>query len=268
MVQIKEFRIVMPVSLEEYQIGQLFSVAKTSNQETHGDAGVEILVNEPFENEEMGKGQYTHKIYHLGSRLPGWARALAPASALMLEEKAWNAYPHCKTVLTSPFMGEKFQFIVETRHAADHGEQENIHNLPADVLKRREVEFIDIIQPLEEKDYKEDEDPTKYRSQLTERGPLKEGWQKEAEPVMCCYKLVTVEFKWWGLQTKFENFMMGMETNIFLRFHKQIFCWLDEWIQMTMEDVRAYETKLKEEIAAKIDAIKTENEGKGKGKSK
>jgi hypothetical protein len=52
-------------TLLQYQIGQLYSVAKTSNLETHDDAGVEILKNEPFENEEM-KGQYTHKIYHLG----------------------------------------------------------------------------------------------------------------------------------------------------------------------------------------------------------
>jgi hypothetical protein len=82
-----------------------------------------------------------------------------------------------------------------------------------------------------------------------------------------------------------------METNIFLRFHKQIFCWLDEWIEMTMEDVRAFEIKLKEEMVAvralppqsasaiavvvlpslsiqKIEAIKAENENKGKGKSK
>ena len=26
---------------------------------------MEVVTNEPFENEEMGKGQYTHKIYHL-----------------------------------------------------------------------------------------------------------------------------------------------------------------------------------------------------------
>ena len=35
-------------------------------EETSGDSGVEILKNEPYENEEMGKGQYTYKIYHLG----------------------------------------------------------------------------------------------------------------------------------------------------------------------------------------------------------
>jgi len=259
MVLVKEFRVVMPVTLEEYQIGQLYSVAKTSNLETHDDAGVEILKNEPFENEDS-KGQYTHKIYHLGSRVPGWLRALAPASALQLEEEAWNAYPYCKTVLTSPFMGDKFKFVIESRHFADKGEQENVHNLPKKELKKRDVEMIDITSPVEKKDYKEEEDPTKFKSEKTGRGPLEEGWIENADPVMCAYKLVTVEFRWWGLQTKIENFMMGMETNIFLKFHKQIFCWIDEWYGMSMEEVRKYEDELREQMAKKMDEIK---EGEG-----
>ena len=40
-------------------------ISKASKNETGGGEGVEILVNEAFTNEEMGSGQYTHKIYHL-----------------------------------------------------------------------------------------------------------------------------------------------------------------------------------------------------------
>ena len=36
------------------------------------------------------------------SKVPGWIKAIAPEGALRLEEKAWNAYPYCKTVLTNP----------------------------------------------------------------------------------------------------------------------------------------------------------------------
>ena len=38
---------------------------QASKNETGGGEGVEVVVNEPFENEELGKGQYTHKVYHL-----------------------------------------------------------------------------------------------------------------------------------------------------------------------------------------------------------
>jgi len=85
-----------------------------------------------------------------------------------------------------------------------------VHNLPEKELKKREVEIIDITSPVPEKDYKEDEDPTKFHSEKTGRGPLEEGWIEKADPVMCAYKLVTVEFKWWGLQTRVENFMMSV----------------------------------------------------------
>ena len=45
-------------------MGQLFSVAEASKNETGGGEGIEVLKNEPYEKEGE-KGQYTHKIYHL-----------------------------------------------------------------------------------------------------------------------------------------------------------------------------------------------------------
>lgn len=47
---------------------------KKSRQESHGEgSGVEILVNEPYTDGPgpEGKGQYTRKVYHVGSHLPG-----------------------------------------------------------------------------------------------------------------------------------------------------------------------------------------------------
>lgn len=61
---VKEYRICMPLTVDEFQIGQLFTTAEASKNETGGGDGIEILKNEPFENEN-GKGQYTYKIYHL-----------------------------------------------------------------------------------------------------------------------------------------------------------------------------------------------------------
>ena len=52
----------------------LDSQQKKSRQESHGEgSGVEILVNEPYTDGPgpEGKGQYTHKVYHVGSHLPG-----------------------------------------------------------------------------------------------------------------------------------------------------------------------------------------------------
>lgn len=53
----------------QYQVGQLFSVAEASKNETGGGEGIEVLKNEPYEK-DGNKGQYTHKIYHLKRYVP------------------------------------------------------------------------------------------------------------------------------------------------------------------------------------------------------
>jgi hypothetical protein len=63
---IKEFRVTIPLTQNEYQVAQLYSVAESSKAETGGGEGVEVLVNEPY-SDETGSGQYTHKIYHLST---------------------------------------------------------------------------------------------------------------------------------------------------------------------------------------------------------
>jgi hypothetical protein len=147
---IKEYRIAMPLTVEEYQIGQLFSVAEASKNETGGGEGVQVLKNEPFNNVNLlnGKytsGQYTYKIYHLASKIPSIVRFLIPKGSAEIHEEAWNAYPYCKTVITNPgYMKDSFRISVETMHFGDEGDSENIHQLPADKLKQREVVYLDI----------------------------------------------------------------------------------------------------------------------------
>jgi len=41
---------------------------------------------------------------------------------------------------------------------------------------------------------------------------------------MTCYKLVTVEFKWFGLQTRIENFIQKSERRLFTKFHRYVLC--------------------------------------------
>jgi len=251
MVLTKEFRVLLPMTMDEYQVGQLYSVAKTSSQETSNGEGVEVLKNEPF-TDASGTGQYTEKIYHVGSRLPGWVKAFIPGSALKLEEKAWNAYPYCKTVLKNQWMGDSFTFTIESRHFNDNGSQDNVHNLTPEQLKKREVDFIDIAaDKIDKKEYKKEEDPALVKSEKAGRGPLTEGW-KEKQPLMCCYKLVTVEFKMFGLQGKVESFLQNFERNLFLKFHRQVYCWLDEWFGMSMEDIRNFENQIKQDLDNKL----------------
>ncbi|XP_039751202.1 protein retinal degeneration B isoform X2 [Pararge aegeria] len=53
---IKEYRIPLPLTVEEYRIAQLYMIAKKSKEESTGEgSGVEIIVNEPYEDGPGGK---------------------------------------------------------------------------------------------------------------------------------------------------------------------------------------------------------------------
>lgn len=83
---------------------------------------MEIIENRPYIDGPGGDGQYTKKVYHIGSHLPSWIRSILPKTALLVEEEAWNAYPYCRTKFTCPFL-ERFVLDVETYYLPDTGKQ-------------------------------------------------------------------------------------------------------------------------------------------------
>ncbi|VAH89723.1 unnamed protein product [Triticum turgidum subsp. durum] len=97
MVQIKEFRIIMPMLMEEYEIGLSYTIIKMEQQNTNGKEGVEVLQQVPFEDDELGEGQFTSKVYHLQSKIPSWMKGFASASSLAVHEDSWSAYPKSRT---------------------------------------------------------------------------------------------------------------------------------------------------------------------------
>lgn len=245
----KEYRIPMPVSVEEYQIAQLYMVAKISKQQTGHGEGIEIIENKPFDDEN-GKGQYTHKILHIGSKIPGWIKSFLPSSALQVDEKAWNAYPYCKTVYSVPFLGDRFSIAITTKYIPDGGTSENVFGRSEVELKERTVDTIDIAyDPIDPSKYKAEEDPTIYVSEKTGRGKLAKDWKETHNPVMCSYKECSVQLRVWGIQTAGEAYIhkIGLR-DVFLSGHRQAFCWLDEWFGMKMEDIRKLEDQTKEDL--------------------
>nr|CAD7586071.1 unnamed protein product [Timema genevievae] len=265
---IKEYRIPLPLTVEEYRIAQLFMIAKKSREESKGaGSGVEILVNEPYEDGPGGHGQYTHKIYHVGSHLPGWFKSLLPKSALTVEEEAWNAYPYTKTRYTCPFV-EKFSLEIETYYFADNGHQENVFKLTGSDLRNRVVDLIDVVKDqLYGADYVKEEDPKYYLSQKTGRGPLVDSWLEDywneckgkqmplsnGKSIMCAYKLCRVEFRYWGMQTKLEKFIHDIALRkTMVRAHRQAWAWQDEWQGLTMDDIRQIERQTQEALKQKM----------------
>uniref|UniRef100_A0A8D3B2A2 DDHD domain-containing protein n=1 Tax=Scophthalmus maximus TaxID=52904 RepID=A0A8D3B2A2_SCOMX len=257
---IKEYRIPMPMSVEEYRIAQLYMIQKKSREESCGEgSGVEILENKPYTDGPGGIGQYTHKVYHIGMHIPSWFRSILPKAALRVEEESWNAYPYTRTRYTCPFV-EKFSIDIETYYKPDTGNQADVFNMSAVEKRQRSIDPIDIVtDPIATHEYKAEEDPRLYKSAKTQRGPLRDDWIEEYNnnpgktPIMCAYKLCKVEFRYWGMQSKIERFIhdVGLRK-VMVRAHRQAWCWQDEWYGLTMEDIRQLELETQLALASKM----------------
>ncbi|XP_072206870.1 membrane-associated phosphatidylinositol transfer protein 2 isoform X5 [Excalfactoria chinensis] len=270
---IKEYRIPLPMSVEEYRIAQLYMIQKKSREETCGEgSGVEILENRPYMDGPGGNGQYTHKVYHIGMHIPSWFRSILPKAALRVEEESWNAYPYTRTRYTCPFV-EKFSIDIETYYKTDPGEHVNVFNLSPAEKRQTILDPIDIVKdPIPPHEYKAEEDPKLYKSVKTKRGPLSEDWIQEYKsnpgkyPIMCAYKLCKVEFRYWGMQSKIERFIhdVGLRK-VMVRAHRQAWCWQDEWYGLTIEDIRQLEKEAQLMLAQKMAQFCGENDSEQHG---
>lgn len=236
----------MPLSVEEYKIGQLYMISKHSNEQSGDGEGVEVCANHPYEDTKHGKGQYTEKKIHLSSRLPHWIRSLIP-KIFYVTEKAWNYYPHTTTEYTCSFV-PKFIISIETCYEDNPGTNDNALGLDEERLASRQVDLVDISNDeISPKHYKVEEDLKHWRSTKTERGPLDGDWLKAENvkpPMMCSYKLVSVSFEVWGMQTRVEDFVHRAVREVLLVGHRQAVAWLDQWIEMTEQDVRKFEEQM------------------------
>ncbi|XP_051765708.1 membrane-associated phosphatidylinositol transfer protein 2 isoform X2 [Ctenopharyngodon idella] len=266
---IKEYRIPMPMSVEEYRIAQLYMIQKKSREESEGEgSGVEILENRPYTDGPGGTGQYTHKVYHIGQHIPSWFRSILPKAALRVEEESWNAYPYTRTRYTCPFV-EKFSIDIETYYRPDTGCQNDVFSMSSAEKRQRDIDPIDIVNDfIAPHEYLVEEDPKLYKSNKTQRGPLSDDWITEINnnpgkmPVMCAYKLCKVEFRYWGMQSKIERFIhdVGLRK-VMVRAHRQAWCWQDEWYGLTMEDIRQLELETQLALAQKMAQYSCNEEG-------
>lgn len=130
---------------------------------------------------------------------------------------------------------------VETMHSDDRGTQENALNLNEEDMSRRVVDFVNIADDTSVA-IENNEDPTNFVSTKTERGKLTKDFKETHTPIMTCYKVVKFHFKIPGLQTRTETWAQQYGIrNTFLKYHRKIFCWIDEWYGLTINDIRVME---------------------------
>ncbi|CAK8694285.1 unnamed protein product [Clavelina lepadiformis] len=263
---LKEYRICMPMTVEEYRKGQLYMISRHSDEQSEVGEGVEVITNEPCFDEDFGTGQFTEKRIHLNKRLPAWAASFCPN--IYVTEKAWNFYPYTITEYSCTWL-PRFQIYIETRYEDDNGVSCDFEwtkmegRVTASEFTNREIMHLDLAyDKIPDKHYKADEDCTKFKSKMTGRGPLQRNWRETHVPIMCSYKLVEVKFDVWGLQTKVETYVHKVVKDILLLGHRQAFAWIDLWYDMSFDNIRQYENEIQTATNKKVRANRSMSRSK------
>ncbi|VDO69614.1 unnamed protein product [Schistosoma margrebowiei] len=181
-----------------------------------------------------------------------------------------------------------FNLSPDERKARIIGELSHKYYLYRSTYFTYEMEdFIDIVKdPITGSDYRPEEDPSIYVSEATGRGPLSPNWREEFihaqqvthetyekpptrthdnsptivenlkplhKRIMCAYKLCRVEFRYWGTQTRVEQFIHDTALRkTMLRAHRQVWAWQNEWYGLTIEEIRRLEEETAQALASKM----------------
>lgn len=205
-------------------------------------------------NDNKLRNESSEKIFHLKSKLPRFVAALMPDSMTDVIEYSWNAFPRYRTELHNRFFGEKVFLRVDTMHVDDCGTTANAVGLDQGTLARRGVEMLDIASESSQVPMEQGEDPTAFASVTTRRGPLRPGFAATCTPVMTCYKVVTVQFRIFPLQSRVEAWAQTSSRNTFIKYNRKLFCWMDEWYNLSIEDIRKIESETAQITKDKIDS--------------
>jgi hypothetical protein len=134
------------------------------------------------------------------------------------------------------------------------------------------IDYIDIVNDqINANEYKSEEDPASFISAKTGRGPLGSDWLDELKEnstksapgrsklnnkpceYMCAYKLCRIECAFWGCQSRVEKLISeSVLRHMILVSHRQAWCWQDEYVDLTIDDVRQLEIETQKYLNMKM----------------
>lgn len=252
MVITREYVIVLPFTVEEYELAQKW-------YDLHRAPG-ELLKSEPFLHRPTGEtGHYEKRLCSNDSRTPTFVRSVAPAGSLDMYQETWDSAGCRKSVLTNGYLKDRFNITVRTMQLSDTGTTENPHNLPCKKLKDVERVNLNIASAESCGCNNQENNPSEFISVKTGRGKLSPTWVVDAlknrtasspsdgktygeTPLMCCYVLVDVEVKIFGLQSKLEKTIQLQTKNVLIENYQKMFCSIDNWYGLTTSDIENTQT--------------------------
>eukprot|EP01130_Rhizamoeba_saxonica_P019184 TRINITY_DN9844_c0_g1_i1.p1 TRINITY_DN9844_c0_g1~~TRINITY_DN9844_c0_g1_i1.p1 ORF type:complete len:281 (+),score=59.21 TRINITY_DN9844_c0_g1_i1:23-865(+) len=263
-----EYRIPMPLSMEEFKKGQLYMIARFMSEESNNNLNISIITNETYIDQDTGQqGVFTHKVMQFSSSLPSWLRRLIPGSVLKVEELSWNLYPCSRTIYKIGIFGDRCNVEVKTIHHPGNGDINNIFNLSMKELSRRDVDYIDIAHDNKQNRFSESlEDAAAFMSLDGTKDCLQPGWMANQDNLITAYKLVTVDFNYPGIRNKGQIFAHDVIRGSFMKAHRQAYCWYDHWSELSLEEIKEYDSFVCDSIHIEMEEEEAEHTNARKSK--
>ena len=88
--------------------------------------------------------------------------------------------------------------------------------------------------------YDEKYDPALHNSCPKSNRTIEKDWiekKSDAYPTCCVYKNCSIDFRVWGITNKAEKYCMEFQLGVFNRVAGMAFCAMDQYIDLSMEDV-------------------------------
>jgi len=254
-----EYRIKLPISIDQYQIAHLHTTMDMSKQYTKLGEGVEILENTPCDpaclphqkpdsRKAVTKVQRTSKRYYI----PDSITTVVGFNNVILRKSSFNKFPNFRTTITVESASGSLingEFTIDTvcRKGDDVVNKDNVFRLPQEILDKRAVVDIDIVRDALPSDLvSEYEDPKKVLG-------LTDEWQESLIPRLSIvvYKLVFVKSCDPVNKEVINALVIDNLNKMFNVFHRKLVCSQDRWTGLNMEDIRIMEEETKDLLAKK-----------------
>ncbi|KAL8273442.1 hypothetical protein Esti_002629 [Eimeria stiedai] len=186
-MKVVEFRLVLPLTPEEYRRCQIFLVALAALETAEAQKAtggppktpmIEVLASEDYQ-EDGEQGQFTHKRIDLAERLPAWILRFVDHRSCCFEEKSVRGLDLSFALAwlqSAKFL--KAKVSITSNHISGVCTDDNALKLPPDKLKQRQVDLIDIVNDRGPQGSGASDDLRNWRSQKAGFGPLKSDWFK------------------------------------------------------------------------------------------
>lgn len=250
-----EFRVPMPITMKEYEIGYRYTDAKMKLEQTGDNKGcLNIMYNEGIHCEQLGgDSDAITNVLNLSSQIPYYLNNSRYGNTEVFIH-SYRIFPKNYAEYSEPeFMKQHFYIINNGIVLDDNGNSDNALNLTGEKLTNRVIEIIDIRNTAlnyYDKDMSEDPATCALASRNSELLP--ENWMETETNIVTSYQFNDILYLHFSLQGMGEKNIQTALRRILQVFHRKMYCWMDEWKNMTLNEVKIYEKQVFEKLNIKI----------------